>query len=822
MLKQLLPDEKLALKNGGSNEELSSLAWRFNNLNSTAKMLLLGSDAKSLPFIAISELAKAIPEKAPIAPDMAPQTQTPVRYPLQFSYPASAPALRPPENIYSAAPQITEEQLVEPVGFEEQTAPTPVWSYQRESYGQQLETPKSNSLVKRSIAPIAIVSGIILASVVGYYAINLFNSKASTQNTANDPFRTQEQTFPTSSSEELSDESLLSTEQEEQPKYAAPSTAKTADISQLKRPKLTRPQVVQAPEVAAKPAKRPAIDPSILYRTEKGLATNSTLEASNFPLETGLLVDEILDSKLTSPSNSVVNPALLQQIKERAGLLNQPVNPSQETFTEATQPFFQSPYSAQKQLIQPVFGSVQKLEAPVQSPKQASEQATDLWADSKPSKLSREELWGKKVVVSSSAQEEVQRAEPASQKAEKAAAGLWDDENSKIRGGKDLWAKPTTGKLAQMPQATTIEQSALKLPAQKPQAKANSNLWTGGNSSQAKNSALWANPTVQKAQQVEASKPKQEQEQVQINQNAWEAETQNTALWNGGTPSQAKNSALWTNPNVQKAQPLEASKPKQQQEQVQINQNAWEAETQNTALWNSTNPSQANNSALWTNPTVQKAQQIEASKPKQQQEQIKQNSWEAAPTEAKIQANPKVWDLSAFTQKAKQAPSPTKPNLDLAKQFGMKLRAPQASSMNYMKPDTSAWLDARMPAPKSQITPTAFKKDEDPVQTSGLKPEAPKLRNPYESFALPPEGSVFNSPYSAPSTKGLQSKMPYVGERNLDEMDNILRLSLLELKLSNHLSASFANGQESPSEKLVEDFEYLRSRFQSKNETSLG
>jgi hypothetical protein len=40
-----------------TSTEFSDLAWRFNNLNSTAKMLLVGTNSQSVPFIPISELA---------------------------------------------------------------------------------------------------------------------------------------------------------------------------------------------------------------------------------------------------------------------------------------------------------------------------------------------------------------------------------------------------------------------------------------------------------------------------------------------------------------------------------------------------------------------------------------------------------------------------------------------------------------------------------------------------------------------------------------------------------------------------------------------
>ncbi|MDX1919701.1 MAG: hypothetical protein SFU25_03090 [Candidatus Caenarcaniphilales bacterium] len=51
---QRLLDDKLSSKESG---DFSSLAWRFNNLNSTAKMLLVGAAPSSVPFIPISELA---------------------------------------------------------------------------------------------------------------------------------------------------------------------------------------------------------------------------------------------------------------------------------------------------------------------------------------------------------------------------------------------------------------------------------------------------------------------------------------------------------------------------------------------------------------------------------------------------------------------------------------------------------------------------------------------------------------------------------------------------------------------------------------------
>ncbi len=44
-------------KLNAASAEFSDLAWRFNNLNSTAKMLLVGTNSQSVPFIPISELA---------------------------------------------------------------------------------------------------------------------------------------------------------------------------------------------------------------------------------------------------------------------------------------------------------------------------------------------------------------------------------------------------------------------------------------------------------------------------------------------------------------------------------------------------------------------------------------------------------------------------------------------------------------------------------------------------------------------------------------------------------------------------------------------
>lgn len=53
MAQRLLTHERTSQ----DNQDFSSLAWRFNNLNSTAKMLLVGASSQSVPFIPISELA---------------------------------------------------------------------------------------------------------------------------------------------------------------------------------------------------------------------------------------------------------------------------------------------------------------------------------------------------------------------------------------------------------------------------------------------------------------------------------------------------------------------------------------------------------------------------------------------------------------------------------------------------------------------------------------------------------------------------------------------------------------------------------------------
>jgi hypothetical protein len=53
MVQRLLDDKFIETETG----DFSSLAWRFNNLNSTAKMLLVGASPSSVPFIPLSELA---------------------------------------------------------------------------------------------------------------------------------------------------------------------------------------------------------------------------------------------------------------------------------------------------------------------------------------------------------------------------------------------------------------------------------------------------------------------------------------------------------------------------------------------------------------------------------------------------------------------------------------------------------------------------------------------------------------------------------------------------------------------------------------------
>jgi hypothetical protein len=56
MAKSLLEQQQL-----NTTPDFSTLAWRFNNLNSTAKMLLVGTSSKSVPFIPISELSTSDP-----------------------------------------------------------------------------------------------------------------------------------------------------------------------------------------------------------------------------------------------------------------------------------------------------------------------------------------------------------------------------------------------------------------------------------------------------------------------------------------------------------------------------------------------------------------------------------------------------------------------------------------------------------------------------------------------------------------------------------------------------------------------------------------
>ncbi len=47
------------LNSPNQGQDFSTLAWRFNNLNSTAKMLLVGASSQNVPFIPISELNKS-------------------------------------------------------------------------------------------------------------------------------------------------------------------------------------------------------------------------------------------------------------------------------------------------------------------------------------------------------------------------------------------------------------------------------------------------------------------------------------------------------------------------------------------------------------------------------------------------------------------------------------------------------------------------------------------------------------------------------------------------------------------------------------------
>ncbi len=47
------------LNSPNQGQDFSTLAWRFNNLNSTAKMLLVGASSQNVPFIPISDLNKS-------------------------------------------------------------------------------------------------------------------------------------------------------------------------------------------------------------------------------------------------------------------------------------------------------------------------------------------------------------------------------------------------------------------------------------------------------------------------------------------------------------------------------------------------------------------------------------------------------------------------------------------------------------------------------------------------------------------------------------------------------------------------------------------
>jgi hypothetical protein len=74
-MSQTLREDKISSKTAN---EFSDLAWKFNNLNSAAKMLLVGTSSQSVPFIPISELvydsnSSSSQEKSSAAASLSPQ-----------------------------------------------------------------------------------------------------------------------------------------------------------------------------------------------------------------------------------------------------------------------------------------------------------------------------------------------------------------------------------------------------------------------------------------------------------------------------------------------------------------------------------------------------------------------------------------------------------------------------------------------------------------------------------------------------------------------------------------------------------------------------
>ncbi len=105
---------------GSPTQEFSDLAWRFNNLNSTAKMLLVGTSSQSVPFIPISELA--------YEPSALPQQNTPTSIssfakPVQAEAPSvvvSKPSKTFPAPVPVQSPVSFPSEASEPVTFASQ------------------------------------------------------------------------------------------------------------------------------------------------------------------------------------------------------------------------------------------------------------------------------------------------------------------------------------------------------------------------------------------------------------------------------------------------------------------------------------------------------------------------------------------------------------------------------------------------------------------------------------------------------------------------------------------------------------------------------
>jgi hypothetical protein len=121
---QTLTEDNLT---ASTSREFSDLAWRFNNLNSAAKMLLVGTSSTSVPFIPISELVYDSNNQS---------TASNSNLSLSSLSSPSVPASSPATSIFASTPTVATSWDIKPA-----LTNFPATSTEAKTAGRELEAP---------------------------------------------------------------------------------------------------------------------------------------------------------------------------------------------------------------------------------------------------------------------------------------------------------------------------------------------------------------------------------------------------------------------------------------------------------------------------------------------------------------------------------------------------------------------------------------------------------------------------------------------------------------------------------------------------------